>query len=732
MKKRTLFFLFFAAALMAFSGIGCGGDDETTPDGDVTDGDTDTNVDGDADNPDNVDSDPSGPLPCTDDSFCPDGQACDDLALVCRDKECESDQWCKDNAPATCSNNQEASVACGSDGLCYPAKCVASSDCKAGFGCDGGACCAQIPIADVASCVLNASTNLLRSGLSITLNAIAYNQGGAVVPVELDSSSWTWGSDAEGTVAVAAGVVTGGTDTGAATITATIGTASCDVAFSNFGDVTADKVRVIVADIKTGAFLQGVKVVIGDETVESDANGVAELTKPADDFDVHAFAEDYVYMSAFGINVDNDDIFLPLEPIPDATKCGGIKGEVDFSKIPEALKEEIRLAITTMQISGNLLDIDFMSLLGEMIMTHIKLGSVVDEDVALPSGIELFISKTAVMQGFKATGPAGPAVAWSFGGYIPLSDLISIVTNAMNGSDIADIEIGKVVSEVMPFFDTFYHGLKPGLNIEQFSKVPDENDINGDGNTTELVCDFSKFQDLGSGLALNQPLNGHTTINFQALPAGMGNGAGGIAIMAADVTGVGIVPLGLTLSLDEDAEGNFDGKLGDNGEVAMNYALQHSGVTGYDYFFLAAAVDVESLIASEASGDVNVSLAIKTFADAPATITMDAFPSFLTATMDLPNRSFTMEGAATAGDMARVLLDGGGKWSVYMPIGATVVLPDVPAGMTDRMIDEPSSAFISSIDLTGELDYDGLIGFTTQNLNQLNYLTSGLTITVKQ
>ena len=730
MKKRTLFFLFLAAALMAFSAIGCGGDDETTPDGDVTDGDTDDvvvdgdNTDGDVDG--DVDN---GPLPCTDDSFCPDGQACDDLALICKDKECESNADCGE-VTATCNSGTEASIECGADGLCYPAKCVASADCETGYVCDGGSCCAQIPVGDVASCVLNASPNLLRDGLSITLSAIAYSQGGAVIPVEL--SGYTWASDAEGTVAVAAGVVTGGADTGAATITATIGSTSCTVAFSNFGEVTADKVRVIVADIKTGAFLQGVKVVIGDETVESDANGVAELTKPAADFDVHAFSEDYVYMSAFGINVDNDDIFLPLEPIPDATKCGGIKGEVDFSKIPAALKEEIRLAITTMQISGNLLDIDFMSLLGEMIMTHIKLGSVVDEDVALPSGIELFISKTAVMQGFKATGPAGPAVAWSFGGYIPLSDLIGIVTNAMNGSDIADIEIGKVVSEVMPFFDTFYHGLKPGLTISQFDKVADVDDINGDGNTTELVCDFSKFQDLGSSLALNQPLNGHTTINFQSLPAGMGNGAGGIAIMAADVTGVGIVPLGLTLSLDEDAEGNFDGKLGDNGAVAMNYALQHSGVTGYDYFFLAAAVDVEGLIASEASGDVNISLAIKTFADAPSTINMEAFPSFLTATMDLPNRSFTMEGAATAGDMARVLLDGGGKWSVYMPIGATVVLPAVPTGMMDRMIDAPSDAFISSIDLSGDLDYDGLIGFSTQNLNQLNYLTSGLTITVKQ
>ena len=283
----------------------------------------------------------------------------------------------------------------------------------------------------------------------------------------------------------------------------------------------------------------------------------------------------------------------------------------------------------------------------------------------------------------------------------------------------------------MPFFDTFYHGLKPGLDVELFDKVPDTDDINGNEDTTELVCDFSKFEDLGSDLALNQPLNGQTVINFQALPAGMGNGAGGIAIMAADVTGVGIVPLGLTLSLDEDAEGNFDGKLGDNGEVTMNYALQHSGVTGYDYFLLTAAVDVEGLIASEAEGDINVSLAIKTFADAPATVTMEAFPSFLTATLDMPNRSFDMQGEATAGDLARVLLDEGGKWSVYMPVGYTAVLPAVPDGMMDRMIDKESSAFISSIDLAGELDYEGLIGFTADNLNQLNYLTAGLTITVK-
>jgi hypothetical protein len=718
MKKRTILFLLFAAALMAFSGIGCGGDDEGTPtDGDVTDGDEDGDVE----------EEPTGPLPCTDDSFCPDGQACDDFALICKDKVCDSDSWCQDNVDLECTNGQAAQVVCGDDGLCYPAKCTNNGQCESGNVCDGGACCEGFIASDVDSCVLNASTTLLRSEMEVTLSAVAYHQSGAVV--DMPMGSYTWATSDDTIVAVDGGVVTGGDTTGDATITATIGGATCEVAFSNFGEVTADKVRVIVADIKSGAFLQGVKVVIGEETVESDANGVAELDMPAEDFDVHAFHEDYVYMSVFQVSID--DIFLPLEPIPDATKCGGIKGEVDFSKIPEALKEEIRLAITTMQISGNLLDIDFMSLLGEMIMTHIKLGSVVDEDVALPSGIELFISKTPVMQGFKATGPEGAAVAWSFGGYIPLSDLISIVTNAMNGSDIADIEIGKVVSEVMPFFDTFYHGLKPGLNVELFDKVADVDDINGNEDVTELVCDFSKFQDLGSDLALNQPLNGQTVINFQSLPAGMGDGAGGIAIMAADVTGVGIVPLGLTLSLDEDAEGNFDGKLGDNGEVTMNYALQHSGVTGYDYFLLTAAVDVEGLIASEAEGDINVSLAIKTFADAPATVTMEAFPSFLTATLDMPNRSFDMQGEATAGDLARVLLDEGGKWAVYMPVGYTAVLPAVPEGMMDRMIDAESHAFISSIDLSGDLDYEGLIGFTAQNLNQLNYLTDGLTITVK-
>ena len=441
MKKRTILFLLFAAALMAFSGIGCGGDDGETTDGDVTDGDTpdgDVDTDGDTPDGDTPDGDvETGPLPCTDDSFCPEGQACDDLELICKDKVCDSNEDCTETI--LCANDRQAWVECGNDGLCYPAKCVGSSDCsEAGYVCDGGSCCQGFETSDVDSCVLNASTNLLRSGIEVTLSAIAYHQSGAVVNMPM--GSYTWATSDDTIVGVDAGVVTGGDTTGDATITATIGNATCEVAFSNFGDVTTDKVRVIVADIKNGAFLQGVKVVIGDETVESDANGVAELDMPTEAFDVHAFHEDYVYMSVFQVNID--DIFLPLEPIPDATKCGGIKGEVDFTKIPEALKEEIRLAITTMQISGNLLDIDFMSLLGEMIMTHIKLGSVVDEDVALPSGIELFISKTPVMQGFKATGPEGAAVAWSFGGYIPLSDLISIVTNAMNGSDIADIEIG--------------------------------------------------------------------------------------------------------------------------------------------------------------------------------------------------------------------------------------------------------------------------------------------------
>ncbi len=737
-RRKTTILMLLAMALLGFALVatGCGdsGSDDNNTGGDqdtidnTTDGDqTDNVTDGD-------EQEETTSNTCLEDSDCPEGKACNDETLECMDAQCESDSECNEGHLCGEYDGRYYDCSCGGDTLCYAKKCSVSADCSAGYVCEGGKCLEAIPASDVDHVALNTSSFITRSGITVALTAVAYNSNGAII--SNSATDFEWSSSDDSIVSVADGVATGGDTDGTATITATFkgSDKSASVDMVNFAEVESGKVRVIVTNIRTGEFVEGATVILNDVEQTTDANGSAVFDGATAPYNVHVFSNDFMYVSAFGL--DTNDIFLPLEPVRDNTKCGGVKGKVDFSTIPERLKEDIKLAISAMQISGNLLDIDFMSLIGENINSHVKLGNIVDDYYPIPSGIELYISRTAVREGYMATGPEGPGVLWSFGGYLPLADVISIASDAMGGGSVEDIQLGQLLPQIMAYFDDFYHGIKSGLNVELYDKVQDTEDINGNEDTEELVCDFSKFPDLGGAPSLDQNLGYTANLHFSSLPtfpgAANNEGAGVLAVMGADVTGIGIVPLGLTIGLDEDEDGNTDGKVGDNGNVVMHYAPQHGGIHDYNYFLLAAALDVNGLIASKGKGDVAFGAVLKMFDAPPENVELSNFPSFVSYNFDTTARTVEISGDNASGDFVRVLMTGddGKQWAVYMKVGESVTLPAVPNGMTDRIATEIKDLYISGIDLSGDLDYDGLMQFNDKNLNQLNYITDAFSVIV--
>ena len=105
----------------------------------------------------------------------------------------------------------------------------------------------------------------------------------------------------------------------------------------------------------------------------------------------------------------------------------------------------------------------------------------------------------------------------------------------------------------------FYSSIVPNVNIVPIDKVPDTNDIDGDGDTGDLVPDYDHFPDLGMTLKVAMD----NTMSFTAprLPVGTYNEV--MLFAGVIVRGAGFVPLGLATApdsrnSDDDPDGIID------------------------------------------------------------------------------------------------------------------------------------------------------------------------------
>lgn len=685
---------------------------------------------------------------CLSDEECRSGQACNRETFKCEAKACTDDSECTDTADAqrACGKASEGIGA----GICYAKLCRAAADCKAGFACKGGQCKKQEAGADTVDRIeLVASGSAVRQGQKVTLTAVAYAASGAII--DSDASKFTFESDAADKVAVdAAGAATGGTASGTANVKAKRGgKESSAVALRNFANVAQGTVRVVVYDIASRAFIKssteakaivlvnGVTAELGQDDATA---GVAEATGvTGTGRDIHVFVKGYKWFSAFGLQ--GDDFVVPLEKQPEAVS-GGVKGVVDFSPIPAGLRGDIQLAIGGLAIKGNLLDISFSSLLGDSINRQIKIPNVIDQAVALPGGIQGKLADNVLSPEFFGFSPAGNSRVWAIGGYLPFSEVVQIVVDNLPASgtgDLSELNIGAIASQLLPFLRNFYHSISKQYAIQTFPKIPDTADIDGDGDKAELVFDGSKFQPTGSDVKLSQQQNQKATLKFTNfnLFGANAQGTGAITLAATNVSGIGILPLGLTIALDQNADGQTDGKLDD---TELPYAPTHSGVEGSPYYFLSLAASINEIIGGDSG--IKLSGLIKRYAAgaAPdATITFQDYPGFPTFDgSDWKTGKVKLNAAATgaAAQVHRAVLSGEkNDWIVYVKGGTLYELPTPPTGFTKAdVINDKVSAQVNAIALvnkaggTTPISYDELLGFNDTNLDSLNTLTNGFVL----
>jgi hypothetical protein len=496
---------------------------------------------------------------------CCGGLACDIFTNTCM-TECTGDADCASRDIPFAGDLKCKNGACDFD------HCNKDADCAVGKVCFNGDCVTIPDCSDLKECLVLPVSVVTKQGTTAQFAATPYLSSGAVAP----GFVFSWASSVGAVAAVDAdGLVTGGIDTGSATITATVDgcpNTSCTAEVGNYGPPTGGHSRVVVVDELENTPIVGATVVIGAETpVTTVALGVAEVAVVLDSDspqDITVSKQDFNYVTMRA--VESNDVIVHMGKLhhldfseqPPVRVAGGIKGKFDFSMIrcePPLKTCDVSLGLGGLSIPGNLVNLNLDMLIGGMIKTQIDMGANPME-ISLPSSLVLCINQTCFKEHFTPTGIVPKnRVAWGLGGKLDLVDLTE-----MFGS--GDIDINSLVVGLLPLFANFHTAMVPNVDVVPRPMVDDVDDIDGDENTTE-VPDYDNF--LPQDLALKVGMDHTMTFKPPALPVGTYDSV--ILIGGIIVRGAGLVPLGLSSGMDSlDDEDVPDGVIDD--PIVINVA----------------------------------------------------------------------------------------------------------------------------------------------------------------
>jgi len=540
------------------------------------------------------------------------------------------------------------------------------------------------------------------------------------------SPDYSWDITDGTSVTVADGVITGGDTSGPSTIEVRMNynnSIKDSVTYTNFTSVAEGSVRAVVYDAKTGELITGGKVYLNQpakEILSADiSGGIASFTADCSSgCDMHVFNDAYTYVSAFGITTR--DIIIPLDTNVDLTIAQGVRGTIDYEPIPNILQElNLHLALVMFSIPGSLLDLNYTNLLGELEPVFINLGSIFKDYINLPTGLELYLQDERLTPAqYRAQGTPGLGTLWALGGYADLNSILEVVTGAMGGEEI---DIPTMLAAFIPLFESFYHGIVTGFNLEPIAKV--------DGKP-----DYAAFENIEDNLKLTQPQTQNAEISVPELP---NMPAGGCAdtvfsIIGAMQSGAGFIPLGLGASQDlRDNADTADCLAGEysDGTFMQAFAPKHSGISGYPYFGVAVALNLAALISGESA---NIELAASIYRNvdsSPTEVDYPDFTGFLNATWSEENKTVTTSDVSGA-TFYRVVFNVSDETSmkyhhVYWGNGAsTINLADLPSG-EDRVTG--ASRIVQAVRITGA-DYNGLLEFNSTNIDDMNDLVESFSM----
>lgn len=583
---------------------------------------------------------------------------------------------------------------------------------------------------------------MTRQGETAQLSAVAYSSGGAVVSRMVYEYSVASGADQ---VAINdQGLVTGGSADGNWSVTATVaGTAvECSLSGRNYSDVAEGGLRVVAVDSRTGGPLVGATVVVSaaeSETIVTDDAGIAafgEVAGPVQSVSMFYRSENWEADYITLMKPQGNDLMIPVTTYP-VGKVSGVKGTFDFSKLPD---RDLKLGLAGLSLQGSFADLDFMSLIGDLVPTQVNIPGLPlpDEGIPLPQGITLAFGPQEFKPSFTALGLEGTRALWGLGAAFRLSDITSLlptVAPLIQDADLDNLPFGTLLSALTPLLNQMTHGAKLGTQVNLVNcNATEENDCpeRVTGDFEEHVLPLSGGLDFRSSFAVP---------TLPVRPGGEGWLSAVLGLVAVEVPGQGVVPLGLgvgvdSLGEDDEANGEIAGQEdAPNGQLPITYARRHSGLDGNDHWGLLLSLDVDGLLADD--GTALSGLVVRTprlpvcveLQSCDRQATRDSFLGFTTgSSYDERNRTYTAGEGVEGASFYRLKmsgLDAGKGWAIYLDQEThtgELVVPAVPDGFEDRAGNPWVQVFS-----TGDVPLADLLAFNGTNLDGINHVTDSFT-----
>jgi hypothetical protein len=563
--------------------------------------------------------------------------------------------------------------------------------------CIAGQCRPPPSPAQVTDVRILSPAGVVRPGTTYRFVAVALDQSGQVVPgVPI---SWSSSQTSVATIDPT-GLATGAMSAGTTEITASVNTGmmnvvSPPVALTNLGPIANGATRVTVVAASSGAPVSSAIVVVtstaGDRTATTDASGTVSFSGIGPLTAVTVFNPAYDYLSVLGPL--SNDVLVPLPSVTRSDQVGGLKGTVDLSMAGSM--GQVGVSLSGGSFESPLYGLSVQSLFGgDVFQVPVPIpGQMLKVPVLASATIQVSFmgAPISLKDTYYARTRPGLRAAWSFGGYTGLSAL------GLGGGGGA----GGFLGALLPYFQRFAHGTQPAISVLSLATVPDTGDINGNGNTTELVPDYAHFPSVALTPSVAQSLRYFLELGGAQLPLVKDGPSNALVVVSgAMVPGAGFVPLGLDgmqAAANTATVASFTTKI----------APPHGGLEVGRYAVLAMAVRLAgggTALPGPGSSRIYVGDSLPT--------TVDMSGGFLDApqggVFHAMGRGFDVPAAAPAGALVHVAFAAAdGAWHVYFDAGAgSVTIPAPPTGTLDRT--QTSSATVDAVRLAPGYAIDGL------------------------
>ncbi len=637
---------------------------------------------------------------CSDSEYCV-NEICEDRPRCAVDRDCDDEQICSAGfcfAVSTCDDDDacddgDTCVA----GLCVPDLCRDTASCDAGSVCESGACITP-EAAEIARVVITTRPGPVSVGQIVGFHAIALDAEDAPiagVAFDFESSSPAVGD-------LTGSAFTAGSEPGTTEVTATPEGESAPVSDAvvvvNIGATPTEGRRVIVVDRISGRAIEGATVQTTQGTTLSSADGVALVDDDAGTISV--FADGYDFVTVMGATAD--DLEISLRPAVGSGVAAGFTGRMDWREVSTAGNTSVGLAGAA--INEGLADLSLIRLLGDNFIFQVpSVGAFpLPGGIVLDADLEPVIGQPLRLQRLRYFSRAGDGLtfAWALGGDLDTQDLL--------GSFFGG---GNIIIEILRLFAGFDHDVV-AFDAEALPTIVDEEDIDDDGNTIEMVPDYNNFPRVFATPSIPQELRAAVTWPAPALIEDAPLDAI-LAVGGTEVDGIGFVPTGFaSAQLNVDT---FD-------EGLIRLAPAHSGLAGGENYVVALTFSSADSGAGVDGLDLPETIAaLWSRGPLPADLNFDgAFPAFAEgSTFDAVGRSCEL--TATTNAPVRLVARGDQRnWEVFASQPGTVNFPALPDGFDDPVSDD---FYVETF--ATENTIDDLFDPTSGGLRRLNHKVYG-------